>query len=101
MSKKPVWIDTDAGVDDAVALLTAVYLEREGLLEIRGVSAVCGNAKLERTFENARNVLFLAGREEIPVFPGAGKPLLVELSTAAYVHGEDGLGGAVIPPSPA
>ena len=101
MSKKPVWIDTDAGVDDAVALLTAVYLEREGLLEIRGVSAVCGNAKLERTFENARNVLCLAGREEIPVFSGAGKPLLVELSTAAYVHGEDGLGGAVIPPSPA
>ena len=40
MSKKPVWIDTDAGVDDAVALLTAVYLESEGLLEIRGVSAV-------------------------------------------------------------
>ena len=101
MSKIPVWIDTDTGVDDAVALLTAVYLERKGLLEIRGISAVCGNAELDKTFENARNVMYLAGREDIPVFPGAEKPLLVELSTAPYVHGEDGLGGAKIPPSPA
>jgi inosine-uridine nucleoside N-ribohydrolase len=57
MSKIPVWIDTDTGVDDAVALLTAVYLERKGLLEIRGISAVCGNAELDKTFENARNVM--------------------------------------------
>ena len=101
MSKIPVWTDTDTGVDDAVALLTAVYLERKGLLEIRGISAVCGNAELDKTFENARNVMYLAGREDIPVFPGAEKPLLVELSTAPYFHGEDGLGGAKIPPSPA
>ena len=101
MSRIPVWIDTDTGVDDAVALLTAVDLEKKGLLEIRGISAVCGNAELDKTFENARNVMYLAGREDVPVFPGAEKPLLVELSTAPYVHGEDGLGGAKIPPSPA
>ena len=35
MSRIPVWIDTDTGVDDAVALLTAVDLEKKGLLEIR------------------------------------------------------------------
>ena len=101
MSRIPVWIDTDTGVDDAVALLTAVDLEKKGLLEIRGISAVCGNAALDKTFENARNVMYLAGREDVPVFPGAEKPLLVELSTAPYFHGEDGLGGAKIPPSPA
>ena len=101
MSKIPVWIDTDTGVDDAIALLTAVSLEREGLLEIKGVSAVCGNVEQEKTFENARNVLYLAGREEIPVYPGAEKPVIVELGTAEYVHGADGLGGAVILPSPA
>ena len=101
MSRIPVWIDTDTGVDDAAALLTAVYLEEEGLLEIKGISAVCGNAELEKTFENARDVLYLAGREDIPVFPGAKKPLLAELSTAPHVHGVDGLGGAKIPPSPA
>ena len=101
MSRIPVWIDTDTGVDDAVALLTAVDLEKKGLLEIRGISAVCGNAELDKTFENARNVMYLAGREDVPVFPGAEKPLLVELSTAPYFHGEDGLGGAKIPPSPA
>ena len=69
MSRIPVWIDTDTGVDDAVALLTAVDLEKKGLLEIRGISAVCGNAELDKTFENARNVMYLAGREDIPVFP--------------------------------
>ena len=101
MKKVPVWIDTDTGVDDAVALLTAVQLEKEGFFEIRGVSAVCGNAELERTFENARNVLSLAGREDIPVFPGARKPLMTELSTAPEAHGADGLGGAEIPSSKA
>ena len=101
MSRIPVWIDTDTGVDDAAALLTAVWLDREEKLEIKGVSAVCGNVEQEKTFENARNVLYLAGRENIPVYPGALKPVMVELETAAYVHGEDGLGGAVIPKSPA
>lgn len=101
MSAIPVWIDTDTGVDDAVALLSAASLDRRGLLEIKGVSAVCGNVEQEKTFENARNVLYLAGREEIPVYPGAEKPVMVPLGTAADVHGEDGLGGAVIPSSPA
>ena len=97
----PVWIDTDTGVDDAAALLTALYLERKGKLKIAGVSAVCGNAGVERTFENARDVLFLGGREDIPVYPGASKPLLKELTTAPHVHGENGLGNVTIPHSPA
>ena len=101
MSKIPVWIDTGSSADDAFALLAAIYLEREGLLEIRGVSAVCGNAEMDKAFENARDVLYLAGREDIPVFPGAKKPLLVELSKASCVHGEDGPGGARLTASPA
>ena len=101
MSAVPVWIDTDTGVDDAVALITAVFLEREGVLDIRGVSSVCGNVEEERTFENTRNVLHLCGRDDIPVYPGAKSPLMVPLETAKYVHGTNGLGGAEIEESPA
>ena len=98
MSKIPVWIDVDTGVDDSAALLVACKLPQ---LDIRGASACAGNAELRYTFENTRRVLALAGRADIPVYPGATKPLFKELETAPMVHGEDGLGGAQLPPSPA
>ena len=101
MNGPVIWIDTDTGVDDAVALLTALGLERQGKLTVAGVSTVCGNVEQEKTFRNARDVLYLAGREDIPVYPGASGPLMKKLETAAYIHGENGLGGASLPASPA
>ena len=98
MNRIPVWIDTDTGVDDAVALLVAASLKE---LEIVGVSAVAGNTTLENAFRNARDVLSLAGREDVKVYPGSDRPLVKELETAAYVHGSNGLGGALIPASKA
>ena len=94
----PIWIDTDTGVDDAVALLCALKLDK---LAIRGISAVAGNVEHAKTFKNCRNVLAYAGREDIKVYPGAIKPMCVELDDASEVHGKDGLGGVVIPESPA
>ena len=94
----PIWIDTDTGVDDAVALLCALKLDK---LTIRGISAVAGNVEHAKTFKNCRNVLAYAGREDIKVYPGAIKPMCVELDDASEVHGKDGLGGVVIPDSPA
>ena len=94
----PIWIDTDTGVDDAVALLCALKLDK---LAIRGISAVAGNVEHAKTFRNCRNVLAYAGREDIKVYPGAVKPMCVELDDASEVHGKDGLGGVVIPDSPA
>ena len=94
----PIWIDTDTGVDDAVALLCALKLDK---LVIRGISAVAGNVEHAKTFKNCRNVLAYAGREDIKVYPGAIKPMCVELDDASEVHGKDGLGGVVIPESPA
>ncbi|MBQ9327657.1 MAG: nucleoside hydrolase [Solobacterium sp.] len=96
MSRHLLWIDTDTGVDDAIALLVGVQLDD---VEVVGVSSVCGNVKESLTFENARNVLSLAGREDIPVYPGAEAPMCIPLETAEYVHGENGLGGASIPSS--
>ena len=104
MNKKEmpvIWFDTDTGVDDAIALLAAAVLDRKGIIKLAGVSAVCGNVEQEKTFANARNVLFLAGRDDIPVYPGAESPLKRPLETAKHVHGENGLGDAVIAPSPA
>ena len=94
----PIWIDTDTGVDDAVALLCALKLDK---LAIRGISAVAGNVEHAKTFRNCRNVLAYAGREDIKVYPGAVKPMCVELDDASEVHGKDGLGGVEIPDSSA
>jgi len=98
VNKIPVWIDTDTGVDDAVALITAASLKQ---LDIKGVSAVAGNTTLENAFRNARDVLSLAGREDIKVYKGADKPLVKDLHIAPHVHGENGLGDAIIDPSKA
>lgn len=98
MSKIPVWIDVDTGVDDSAALLVAAKLPQ---LDIRGISACAGNTQLCNTFENTRRVCALMGRTDIPVYPGAEKPLFRPLETAPLVHGVGGLGKAELPPSPA
>jgi inosine-uridine nucleoside N-ribohydrolase len=89
-----VIIDTDPGVDDALALLLAM---RSPELKIEGITAVAGNVPLTLTLPNALRMVEIAGRDDIPVAAGASSPLLRRLVTAAYAHGENGLGGAVFP----
>jgi inosine-uridine nucleoside N-ribohydrolase len=89
-----VIIDTDPGVDDAFALLFAM---RSPELKIEGITAVAGNVPLELTLPNALRMVEIAGRNDIPVAAGAKAPLVRRLVTAAYAHGENGLGGAVFP----
>lgn len=89
-----VIIDTDPGVDDAFALLLAM---RSSELKIEGITVVAGNVPLELTLPNALRMVEIAGRTDIPVAAGAKAPLLRRLVTAAYAHGENGLGGAVFP----
>ncbi|MBV8892670.1 MAG: nucleoside hydrolase [Acidobacteria bacterium] len=93
-SPSRVIIDTDPGVDDALALLLAM---RSPELKIEGVTAVAGNVPLELTLPNALRMVEIAGRTDIPVAPGASGPLVRRLVTATYAHGENGLGGAVFP----
>lgn len=94
-----VWIDTDTGVDDAAALITAAGLQKQGLIQIMGVSTVFGNAEHEKTHENARNVLAVLKTEMIPVYPGAEGPLLYGWQCAGYVHGINGVNEAELPVS--
>jgi len=89
-----VIIDTDPGVDDALALLLAM---RSPELSIEGITAVAGNVPLDLTLPNALRMVEIAGRTDIPVASGARSPLVRRLITAAQVHGENGLGGAVFP----
>jgi inosine-uridine nucleoside N-ribohydrolase len=89
-----VIIDTDPGVDDALALLLAM---RSPELKIEAITPVAGNVPLELTLPNALRMVEIAGRADIPVAVGAKAPLMRRLVTAAYAHGENGLGGAVFP----
>jgi inosine-uridine nucleoside N-ribohydrolase len=89
-----VIIDTDPGVDDAFALLLAM---RSPELKIEAITPVAGNVPLDLTLPNALRLVEIAGRTDIPVAPGARAPLVRRLVTASYVHGENGLGGAVFP----
>lgn len=95
---RTVIIDTDPGIDDAVAILLALAAPEE--LEVLGIVAVAGNLPLELTERNARRVCELAGRPEIAVYAGCARPLLRPLATAAAIHG-DTLGEKLILPEPA
>ena len=95
----PLILDVDTGIDDAFALIYALGRPDAQLI---GVSAVVGNVSLAAATRNTRAVLALAGRPDIPVWPGAAAPLLGGASDASDIHGETGLGYAVLPePAPA
>ena len=89
-----VIIDTDPGVDDALALLLAM---RSPELKIEAITPVAGNVPLDLTLPNALRMVEIAGRTDIPVAAGARAPLMRRLVTATYAHGENGLGGAGFP----
>lgn len=85
----PLLIDTDPGVDDALAILMALADPGH---EVVGLTVAAGNVGLHHTVANALKLCEVAGRRDIPVFPGAAAPLLHPAPHAAFVHGEDGFG---------
>lgn len=86
---RKIIIDTDPGHDDAMAIMLAV---KSGLFEIVAITTVCGNSTIENTTRNARYILKLLHREDIPIFSGASTPLVRPL-IQAVVHGKSGLEG--------
>ncbi len=84
-----VIIDTDPGTDDAMALLLALNSPE---LRVEALTVVPGNTTGKQALENALTILALAGRCDIPVAPGAVRPLAQKLITAEFVHGRNGLG---------
>jgi purine nucleosidase len=83
-----VIIDTDPGADDAMAILLALNSPE---LEVLALTVVPGNVALPQAMENARKLAALADRCDIPVAAGADRPLVGKLTTAEFIHGENGL----------
>jgi pyrimidine-specific ribonucleoside hydrolase len=87
----PIVIDTDPGVDDAVAIMLALASPE---VELRAVTTVFGNVALDATTANAGRLLALCDRADVPIAMGAARPLVhPQRELAAEWHGNDGLGG--------
>ncbi|MFY9752223.1 MAG: nucleoside hydrolase [Candidatus Acidiferrales bacterium] len=89
-----VIIDTDPGVDDAIAIFLAL---RSPELKVEAITPVSGNVPLALTLPNALRLVEIAGRPDIPVAGGASLPLVRQLVTAKYAHGKNGLAGVDFP----
>jgi purine nucleosidase len=95
VARHGIILDCDPGQDDAVALLLALASPEE--IELLAVTTVAGNVPLALTQRNARQILELAGRRDVPVHAGCDRPMVRPLETAEYVHGETGLNGVELP----
>ena len=83
-------IDTDAGVDDAQALLLALAHQN---VRIEAITTVTGNIHVDYVVRNVASTLKVMGSEQIPVFRGAERPLVSDWNhQTAFIHGNDGLG---------
>ena len=95
--KRKVILDCDPGIDDSLAIMLALASPE---LDVRGITIVAGNAPLEMGYGNARKVLHFLGREDVPVYLGADRPLKRDYVSALDTHGADGLGESFLPEVP-
>ncbi len=88
--RKPIIVDTDAGVDDAVALLLLLH---DPLVEVKAITTVSGNVSVEKVTRNV-GLLLAAGQLNVPIYAGAALPFWGQPMRSEDIMGEDGLGGA-------
>lgn len=89
---KKIIIDTDPGIDDAIALFLAI---KSNSFDIKAITTVCGNSTISNVTKNAQYLLSEL-KSSIPVYSGARKPLQRRLIKAT-VHGASGLTGITLP----
>ena len=90
-----VIIDTDPGIDDAMAIFFAMSSPE---LEVLGLTTTFGNVSVNQATTNALNLVEMAGRE-IPVARGVSVPMVqAPLPFPDFVHGVDGFGNVNLPP---
>ena len=93
-----VVIDTDPGVDDAVAILMACASPE---LDLLGLTTVFGNCAVDVATRNALVLLDVGGRPDVPVARGAADPVATPyLGPVPQIHGVDGMGDGDPLPSP-
>lgn len=91
--KRAIIIDTDPGIDDAVALSIAL---NHPALEVRLLTTVAGNVNVNKTTDNTLKLVTFFGKQ-VPVAKGCDKPLLIQLEDSAEIHGESGMDGYDFP----
>lgn len=91
---RKILIDTDPGMDDALAIILAA---KSPGIELVGISTVAGNYPIEITSRNALKTLELIGRADVPVARGMGKPLARALPKDPFSHGSDGMAETHLP----
>jgi len=91
-------LDCDPGIDDALAI---AFAHGHPGIELVGITTVAGNVGLAKTTANALAVCEFTGAAATPVTAGCAGPLLRPALDARQVHGDSGLGGAVLPPAAA
>lgn len=91
---RKVILDCDPGHDDAIMIFMALASDK---VHVEAITSSAGNQTPDKTYQNVKKLLALAGREDIPVGYGAQKPIKRDLIIADYVHGETGLDGADLP----
>jgi inosine-uridine nucleoside N-ribohydrolase len=89
-------VDTDPGVDDALALILAL---RSPEVVIDAITCATGNLPADGASENARRILDLAQAPEIPVSVGSLAPLARPWPSDPFSHGDDGLANTGLPAS--
>src|SRR5438094_4695406 len=87
-------LDTDPGLDDALALFLALASPE---VQLEAITTVSGNVHVDLTTRNALALLELTGRTTIPVARGCDRPFVRQPVVADYVHGHNGLGGISLP----
>src|ERR1700751_3066485 len=90
----PIILDCDPGIDDALAI---AFATASPAIDLVGITTVAGNVSLAKTTANALAVASFVGAKDVPVTPGSAVPLLRPAVHAGHVHGDSGLGGAVLP----
>lgn len=91
---KRILLDTDPGIDDALAILLALASPE---LSLEGLSVVHGNCSLEQAVRNGLSILELAGADSTPLARGCELPLVQPSLLAPETHGDTGLGYAKLP----
>lgn len=94
----PLIIDSDPGLDDALAIGLAVARPEINLL---AVTTVGGNADVRHCTMNALRLLELYGAGDVPVAEGSAGALFGAIVRATEIHGEAGIGTTTLPPAAA
>ncbi|MCM0582034.1 ribonucleoside hydrolase RihC [Weissella diestrammenae] len=94
MTKEPIILDMDPGIDDAVALSIALTHSE---FDLKLLTGVAGNVSVDKTTANLIKLVEFFNRTDIPVAKGAAAPLKKAFKDASYIHGASGMPGYDFP----